>query len=81
MTSVLGRVRALASDILLLPVEQIAPSTSPQDVASWDSVQHLSLILALEQEFDVQFGLEEIARLTSIERIVAVVAEKLSRGE
>ena len=81
MTQLPERVRALASDILLLPVEQIAPGTSPESVAGWDSVQHLRLILALEQEFEVEFEPEEIARLTSIEQIETVVAEKLRRGE
>jgi acyl carrier protein len=80
MTEVSGRIRTLASDILLLPVERIPPSASPETVAGWDSVQHLTLILALEQEFDVQFEPEEIAQLTSIGRIEAVVVEKLSGG-
>jgi acyl carrier protein len=38
----------------------------------------LNLVLALEQEFQVQFDPEEIETLISPERVSAIVGEKLS---
>ena len=40
-------------------------------------MHHLNLVLALEQEFGVQFSPEEIEQLLSVELIVALVAEKM----
>ena len=40
------------------------------------SLQHLNLVLALEQEFQVQFTPEEIEQLLSVELVAALLDEK-----
>ena len=72
----LPRVAQLAADIFSVPVEQLGPDSSPDNIENWDSIQHLNLVLALEQEFDVQFTPEEIEQLLSIELIAALLEEK-----
>ena len=69
-------VRAIAADVLQVPPQRITPESSMTTIETWDSLQHLNLILALEQRFDLQFEPEEIERMTSIRQIVAVVEEK-----
>jgi acyl carrier protein len=78
MTSpVFERVRAVASDVLKIPVAKITPESSNETVEGWDSVQHLNLVLALEQEFSVQFDPEEIDEMNSVGKISEVVQTKL----
>jgi acyl carrier protein len=55
--------------------EQIDENASQQNIEKWDSLGHLNLIVALEEEFDVSFEPEEIAEMTSMEMIV----KKLSK--
>ena len=43
---------------------------------SWDSVGHLNLILALEQQFGVTFDEEQIADLVTVDAIVAAVSQR-----
>lgn len=38
----------------------ITDSTSSADVASWDSLTHLSLVNELEEEYDIAFTLDEV---------------------
>lgn len=45
-------------------------------IPNWDSVVHLSLILALEQTFGVQFDPEEAAGLRSVVQIKRALANK-----
>lgn len=71
------RVREIAADILQVPAEQITPSSSPETIPSWDSVQHLNLVLALEQEFDLQFEPEEIDKMKNIEQLLDVLGSKI----
>lgn len=71
------RVRAIASDVLQVPAERLTPRSSMETIESWDSLQHLNLILALEQEFDVQFEPEEMERAGSIEQMVALLETKI----
>jgi acyl carrier protein len=81
MTSpVFERVRGIAADVLQVSASQITPQSSPDTIGNWDSVHHLNLILALEQEFDTQFDPEEIDKMTSIERILEVVGGKVQQG-
>ena len=81
MTSpVFERVRGIAADVLKLPANQITAQSSPENIESWDSVQHLNLILALEQDFSVQFEPEEIDQMSSIDRILGVLQSKLSQN-
>ena len=80
MTSpVCERVRGIAADVLRLPGNQITAQSSPQNIEGWDSVQHLNLVLALEQEFGVQFEPEEIDQMNSIGRVLTVLQSKLNQ--
>ena len=71
------RVRRIVSDVLQLPLEEVRADTSPDTVESWDSIQHLNLVLALEQEFGAQFDPDEIEELLSVELMVALIEEKV----
>jgi acyl carrier protein len=75
--SVLDRVRAIAADVLNIPERNIGPESSPETIDAWDSVHHLNLVLALEQDFDIQFEPEEIDQMKNIAQIAAVLDPKV----
>jgi acyl carrier protein len=77
---VLPRVLALAADVFQVPESGMGPGSSPDTIESWDSLHHLSFVVALEQEFGVQFSPEEIEQLLSIELTAALVEEKTKEG-
>jgi acyl carrier protein len=72
----LDRVRNMFSDVFQIPLDQVKPESSPDTIPNWDSLQHLNLVLALEQEFNVQFTPEEIEQLLSVELVAALLEEK-----
>ncbi len=71
------QVMRIAADVFAVPMEGLTPSSSPDSIESWDSLNHLNMVLALEQELSVQFSPEEMEELLSIELIVALLEEKL----
>jgi acyl carrier protein len=71
------KVRGAAADILQAPAGQITLASSPVTIESWDSVQHLNLVLALEEKFGIQFEPEEMDKMNSIGEIVDLVDAKL----
>jgi acyl carrier protein len=73
----LEQVREIAADVFGVGV---TAESTPDSVESWDSVQHLNLVLALEEQFGVQFEPEEIERMHSIGEIAEVVAAKVNRS-
>jgi acyl carrier protein len=72
----LNQVRDIASDIFGIPADKITAESSPQTIERWDSMQHLSLVLAVEDKFGVQFDPEEIEQMKNIGAVAALV-EKL----
>jgi acyl carrier protein len=80
MTSVDAPVRRVAADVFGLPEAEVTPESSPSTIVTWDSVQHLSLVLALEEEFGVQFDPEDIEQMTTIGAIVDVIEQYKSRA-
>lgn len=73
---ILDRVRHMMADIFGVPAEQMTPESSPDNVETWDSIKHLELVMALEQEFAVQFSPEEIEQLLSVDLVASLVEEK-----
>ena len=74
------QVREMAADVFMVEREQVNAETSPQSLESWDSVQHLSLVLALEEKFALQFSPEEIDQMQSIGQVVGLVERKLGQA-
>jgi acyl carrier protein len=74
---VLNKVLAVATDVFQVPQSTLVAGSSPDTVETWDSLHHLSFVVALEQEFNVQFSPEEIEQLLSIELTTALLEEKL----
>jgi len=76
-SSVLEQVRGMASDFFGIPASEISAHSSPETIEAWDSVQHLSLVLALEEKFGLQLSPEEIEKMKTIGEIAKLVEGKL----
>jgi acyl carrier protein len=60
--------RVLAS-VLEIDPARLPETASMQTVDAWDSLAHVQLIMALEAEFEISFGLEQALQLTSLPAI------------
>ena len=74
--SIFDQVRTAAADVLRVPPERITEASTPENIESWDSVEHLNLILVLEAQFDIEFEPEEIEWMKSIGQIALLVESK-----
>jgi acyl carrier protein len=74
--STFEQVRNIASDIFGIPVDRITAESSPETIENWDSMQHLNLVLAIEEKFGVQLDPEDIEQMKNIGAVAALV-EKL----
>jgi acyl carrier protein len=77
VSPILDRVCNLVALVLQIPIEEVIPESSPDTIETWDSLQHLNIVLALEQEFGLQFTPEEMEELLSVQLITDLVSEKL----
>lgn len=72
------QLRDVLSDVLELPANGIDGETSSDTVDNWDSLRHMNLVMALEDEFGVSFEEEEMIELISFPAILRALQEKLA---
>lgn len=58
-------------------VDTITLDSTQSDVAEWDSLRHLSLIVKIEEEFDLDFDPIEIGDMTSVASICANIKQNI----
>ncbi len=71
------KLKQTIATILQLDVKNVREDSSVDTLENWDSVNHLNLILALEEEFNVTLPEDEIANLSSYQLIKMVLIEQL----
>ena len=70
------RLRQVMSQIFKVPLDQINDETKVETIEAWDSLNHINLVLALEQEFKTTFAPEEIISMVSFEEIQEILKQK-----
>lgn len=71
--SVFEELQALAADILEVEPSELDEASSPETIESWDSVQHLNLILAIEEQYDMQLDPEAIGGVATLGELAEIV--------
>ena len=66
-------IKRVMAQVLQIDAERIDADTSPESVERWDSLKHMQLILALEDEFGIEFPDEAIPELLSFATIEAKI--------
>lgn len=60
--------------VLGVAADEIGAEASPATIESWDSLKHMNLILALEEEFGIEFSDDQVVELTSLPEIRQAIA-------
>lgn len=71
------RIRQIMADILDLDPHKIDEGTSMDNTEAWDSANHISLVLALEDEFSILFDVAEMEAMISYADIVQAVSARI----
>ena len=70
------KVKEIMSNIFGVPISRISNDSSPESLTEWDSIKHLNLIVALEEEFEVEFDESEIFEASRIPQIITFLKSK-----
>ena len=74
-----SQVKKIIARVLNVPLERITDELSSGDIPEWDSVGNLVIISTIEQEFELEFPLEDLFDLTSVRSLVEEV-DKLTNA-
>jgi acyl carrier protein len=67
-----NHIKNVMSAVFEIPIEEI------NNVGSWDSLKHMNLVVALEEEYDIELIEEEIVEMMNLSQIKSIVLEKLT---
>ena len=67
------KIKEVMSAVFEIPLESISDDSSYDNIENWDSLRHLNLILALEEEFEVSIPDEEVGNLVNYKLIELII--------
>ena len=76
MSETSEQLRKLFERVLTREIPEFGPATVPLDLPQWDSLRHISLVLAIEEEFGLQFTSAEFGRLYRVGEILDIVENR-----
>jgi acyl carrier protein len=57
----------------------ITEATTADDIEDWDSLEHINLILAIEQTFDMKFSISEVTGTKNVGEMADVIISKVAK--
>ena len=76
MAETLQRIQTVFRNVLDDETLVLQPATTAADVENWDSINHITLIVAVEREFKVKLTTAEIAALKNVGDLAALMDKK-----
>ncbi|MBS3957841.1 MAG: acyl carrier protein [Xanthomonadaceae bacterium] len=70
-------LKDVMATVLGIVADSINEDTSMDTVEAWDSIKHMNLVLAIEEEFGISIPDEDAANITSYPLIRLVLNEQL----
>ena len=67
------KIKKIMANVFKIELDNINNDSSPNSIKEWDSLKHLNLIVALEEEFEIKFDEDEIASMISFSIISATI--------
>ena len=67
------RIRDVMSAVFEISADQIDDYSSMDSIESWDSLRHMNLVTALEEEFDCEFYDSETVELLNFKLILTIL--------
>ena len=55
----------------------ISDETTSDDIEDWDSLEHINLIVAIEQEFGMKFSMGEVTGMKNVGAMVDIIQERI----
>lgn len=55
---------------------RLSPETIADDIEDWDSLEHITLISAVERAFKMKFKMSEISSMRNVGEMVQLIAQR-----
>lgn len=72
------KVKKIIGGVFNLELDSINDDASPDNIMNWDSLNHMNLIVSLEEEFSIRFSDQEIGEMLNLELIIYIIRQKVN---
>ena len=55
----------------------VTEATTSNDIADWDSLEHINLIAAVEQEFHIKFNMGQVVSMKNVGEMADIIISQL----
>lgn len=67
------KVKKIMAQVFRVDAASIVETTVQKDIATWDSLAHINMIVAFEEEFGVQLQDDQIIQMISYQAILSML--------
>jgi len=78
-TEIMERLNEVFRDVFDDSSIVVDDSTTSKDIEDWDSLEHINLVGAVEQEFKMRFKMKEVSSMKNVGEMADIVAERAKR--
>ena len=57
----------------------VTAETTSKDIEDWDSLEHINLVVAVEQEFEIKFNMNEVTTMKNVGEMVDIIMSRLNK--
>ncbi len=68
------KLNEIVSEIFNIDEDEVNDEMTTDNVGSWDSLNHLKLVTAVEEEFEIKLSMAEIEDIDSIGKLKALIS-------
>jgi acyl carrier protein len=73
---IIAKLQSVFDDIFLDPVK-LTPALTAKEVPEWDSLTHISLLLAVEKAFGIRFRVGEVEGTRNVGEFADLIGRRL----
>jgi acyl carrier protein len=80
-TDILQRLDELFEDTLGNGPTHLREDTTAREVEDWDSLNHVQLVYAIEQDFHIEFNAIEVQTWKNVGQMITSIRQKLGEAD
>ena len=69
------QIKEVLSAVIDVPLEEIMDDASMDELEAWDSLAHMNLVIALEEEFEILFTDDQIIEMLNFKLVCEITKE------
>lgn len=73
------RLEAVFRDVFDDEDIRLSPDTTAADIEDWDSIEHINLVGAVEDEFGIRFSMGEVSGMKNVGEMAAIIAKRVGK--